>query len=170
VLKAPGFTDEAVRRRYRDLFAGHGIGERRLEFTGRTTPAEHMRAMTAVDIALDSFPYTGGATTVDTLWMGVPVIARIGDTLSHRHSAGYLSTIGLSELIADSPERYVGLAVELAGDRPRLAALRAELRVRMTASPLCDEAGFVQAFSAACATIRNRLLAGEAPRSLEVTP
>ncbi len=169
LLKAPGFTDEAVRRRYRALFAGHGIGEERLDFIGRTPPAEHMAAMTAVDIALDSFPYTGGATTVDTLWMGVPVIALIGDTLAHRHSAGYLTVTGLGDLVAADPGRYVELAVELAGDRPRLAELRAGLRARMIASPLCDEAGFVRAFTAACVEIRARRLAGEPPRSLDVT-
>jgi len=170
MLKAPGFTEEAVRRRYRELFAGHGIGEERLEFAGRTTPADHMAAMTAVDIALDSFPYTGGATTVDTLWMGVPVIALIGDTLAHRHSAGYLTATGLADLVAADPDRYVELAVELAADRPRLAELRAGLRARMSASPLCDEAGFVRAFTAACVEIRARLLAGEPPRSLDLTP
>ena len=170
VLKAPGFTDEAVRRRYQGLFVGHGIANERLEFVGRTSPAEHMRAMTGVDIALDSFPYTGGATTVDTLWMGVPVVALIGDTLSHRHSAGYLTVTGLADLIASDPDRYVERAVELAGDRSRLAELRAGLRARMAASPLCDEAAFVHAFTAACVTIRARLLAGEQPRALDVTP
>ena len=170
VLKAPGFTDEAVRQRYRAAFAGHGIGEERLAFIGRTRPAEHMEAMSGVDIALDSFPYTGGATTVDTLWMGVPVIALIGDTLCHRHSAGYLSVTGLADLIASDTDAYVELAVQLAGDLPHLAKLRAGLRARMAASPLCDEAGFVRAFTAACAEIWARSLAGEAPRALEVAP
>ena len=168
VLKAPGFTEEGVRRRYREMFAGHGIGSERLEFLGRTSPAEHMRAMSAVDIALDSFPYTGGATTVDTLWMGAPVVALSGETFAHRHSAGYLAVTGLGDLVATDSEGYVGLAAALAGDRPRLAALRAGLRGRMLASPLCDEAGFVAAFTAACAAIRDRLLAGEAPASLDV--
>ncbi len=170
LLKAPGFTDEAVRRRYRTLFSGHGIDGERLEFVGRTSPADHMRAMTGVDIALDSFPYTGGATTVDTLWMGVPVVALIGETLAHRHSAGYLTAAGLADLIAADPGRYAGLAVELAGDRARLAALRAGLRGRMAASPLMDEAAFVGAFTAACAAIQARLLVGEPPRALEITP
>ena len=167
-LKAPGFTDEAVRRRYRALFAGHGIAEERLDFIGRTSPADHLRAMGEVDIALDSFPYTGGATTVDTLWMGTPVVALIGETLAHRHSAGYLTAIGLGDLIAADPERYLELAVELAGDRARLQVLRTGLRARMMASPLCDETGFVRAFTAACILIRARLLAGEPPRSLDV--
>ncbi|MEI7607572.1 MAG: tetratricopeptide repeat protein [Rhodospirillaceae bacterium] len=168
VLKAPGFTEEGVRRRYREMFAGHGIGSERLEFLGRTSPAEHMRAMSAVDIALDSFPYAGGATTVDSLWMGAPVVALNGETFAHRHSAGYLGVTGLGDLVADDVEGYVGRALELAADRPRLAALRAGLRARMLASPLCDEAGFVAAFTAACTAIRARALAGAAPASLDV--
>ena len=167
-LKAPAFTDEAVRRRYRALFAGHGIADDRLDFIGRTSPADHLRAMGEVDIALDSFPYTGGATTVDTLWMGTPVVALIGETLAHRHSAGYLTAVGLTDLIASTPERYLDLAADLAEDPARLQALRAGLRSRMAASPLCDEAAFVRAFIAACAVIHNRHLAGEPPRSLEV--
>ena len=100
--------------------------------------------------------------------MGVPVVALIGDTLAHRHSAGYLTASGFDDLIAADPDRYVERALELAADRPRLAELRATLRARMTASPLCDEAGFVRAFAATCAAIRNRLLAGEPPAALEV--
>ena len=169
-LKAPGFTDPATRERYRALFAGFGIGDERLEFLGRTPPAEHMRAMSAVDIALDSFPYTGGATTVDTLWMGTPVITLPGETMGNRLSAGYLTAIGLPGLIARDPEHYVELAVELALDDARLGALRAGLRTQMANSPLCDETRFVRTFEAACATIWERHAAGAPPRSVDVSP
>jgi predicted O-linked N-acetylglucosamine transferase (SPINDLY family) len=166
-LKAPGFTDAAVRARFAGLFAARGVGAERLEFLGRTDPAGHLRAMTGVDIALDSFPYTGGATTVDTLWMGTPVVALAGETLAHRHSAGYLAAAGLPEFAVSDPDRYLALALELAGDPARLRDLRASLRPRLAASPLCDEAGFVRAFTTACATLHDRLLAGEAVRAFE---
>ncbi len=167
-LKAPGFTDEATRQRYRAQFQGFGLDDARLEFIGRTPPTEHMQAMSAVDIALDSIPYTGGATTVDTLWMGTPVITLPGETMASRLSAGYLSAIGLSEFIARDAEQYIELAVELALDTPRLATLRATLRAVMAASPLCDEARFVQSFERACATVWARHCAGKAPRALDV--
>ena len=163
VLKAPGFTDEPTRQRYRDRLQGFGIDGERLEFIGRTTPTEHMRAMSAVDIALDSFPYNGGATTVDTLWMGTPVITLPGETMASRLSAGYLSASGLTAFIARDPGHYVDLAVELALDASRLAKLRATLRPEMAASPLCDEARFVRSFETACTTIWERYCAGEPP-------
>ncbi|MEI6559459.1 MAG: tetratricopeptide repeat protein [Rhodospirillaceae bacterium] len=169
-LKAPGFTDPATRQRYLELFAAHGIGAERLTVLGRTSPSEHMAAMTATDIALDSFPYTGGATTVDTLWMGVPVITLAGETMAGRLSAGYLTAIGRSELIAGDDDAYVELAVALARDAGRLATLRSGLRPSMADSPLCDEARFVRTFEAACAAIRARLQAGEPPCSFEVKP
>ena len=170
VLKAPGFNDPAVQRRYRALFAAQGIGAERLEVLGRTSPAEHMRAMTETDIALDSLPYTGGATTVDTLWMGVPVITLAGETMAGRLSAGYLDAIGLSELTARSPDHYADLAVALASDPARLASLRSGLRPRMTASPLCDEGRFVRSFEAACTAIWSRHCAGEAPAAVTIPP
>ena len=120
------------------------------------------------DIALDSFPYTGGATTVDTLWMGTPVITMPGETMGNRLSAGYLAAIGLPGLIARDLDHYVELAVELALDASRLDALRSGLRPRMAASPLCHEAGFVRAFEAACAAIWARHCAGEPPASVTV--
>ena len=167
-LKAPGFNDEATQQRYRTLFAGHGIGGERLDFAGRTSPAAHMLAMTGVDIALDSFPYTGGATTVDTLWMGTPVITLPGETMGNRLSAGYLSAAGFPEGIARDADDYVERAVGLAVDTPRLASLHATLRTTMAASPLCDETRFVRSFEAACTAIWERHCAGEPPRSLTV--
>jgi predicted O-linked N-acetylglucosamine transferase (SPINDLY family) len=168
LLKARSFDDAATRARYEALFAEQGVGRDRLEFVGWTPPAEHMQAMSRADIALDSFPYAGGATTLDTLWMGVPVVACPGEPLSSRHSTSYLSTIGMPELIAGDLDHYVELAVALANDPLRLADLRATLRPHMAASPLCDAERFVNHLEAACMAMWTRHLAGEPPESFDV--
>jgi predicted O-linked N-acetylglucosamine transferase (SPINDLY family) len=91
-----------------------------------------------IDVALDPFPFGGGATTCEALWMGVPVVTWPGETFASRHSCSYLQAIGLPELIADGADAYVELAVQLAQDLPRLQSLRSALRPRMASSPLCD--------------------------------
>jgi predicted O-linked N-acetylglucosamine transferase (SPINDLY family) len=99
---------------------------------------EFWRAYHDIDVALDTFPFSGGITTCDALWMGVPVITCPGETFAARHSLSHLSSVGLTEMIADSVEGYVDQAVALANDLPRLAELRSGLRKRVAASPLCD--------------------------------
>ena len=99
-----------------------------------------------IDIALDPFPYNGGLTTLEALWMGVPVITRPGETFAGRHSLTHLSNLGLTQTIARNPNEYVTLAVSLAEDLPGLAALRAGLRERMASSPLCNGPQFADDF------------------------
>jgi protein O-GlcNAc transferase len=89
-------------------------------------------------VALDPFPFSGSTITCESLWMGVPVITCPGETFASRHSLGHLTNVGLTETIAHDLDEYVELAVSLASDQPRLAALRSGLRERMAASPLCD--------------------------------
>src|SRR5206468_6775396 len=101
--------------------------------------AGHLAAYRDVDVALDPFPYGGGTTTCDALWMGVPVVTRPGDTFASRHALGHLAAVGLaSELVARDADDYVALAAGLARDPGRLAELRAGLRGRVARSPLCD--------------------------------
>lgn len=91
-----------------------------------------------MDIALDPFPFGGGMTSLDTLWMGVPVITRAGDTPASRQTGSFLTLIGMDELIAGTFEEYEQKAVELAGDPSRLAELRSNLRECLQKSPLLD--------------------------------
>jgi protein O-GlcNAc transferase len=138
VLKYQGLESESVRRRYRGLFKSEGVDPSRVELTPPSVYAEYLAAHAEVDIALDPFPFGGGITTCDALWMGVPVITCPGETFASRHALSHLANGGLTETIAGTLEEYVELAVSLAGDLPRLASLRASLREQMAASPLCD--------------------------------
>ncbi len=138
VVKYKGLDDPPVARRLAERFAGHGIAPSRVECRG-SSPHEAMLAQYHdLDLALDPFPFNGGVTTCEALWMGVPVITCPGETFASRHSLTHLSNIGLPELIARNLEEYVELAVSWAEDLPRLAALRARLRAQMAAAPLCD--------------------------------
>jgi protein O-GlcNAc transferase len=138
MLKYRGLGEEAVCRRYLGLFTAVGVDPSRVELTPRSSYAEYLSAYHEVDIALDPFPFGGGITTCDALWMGVPVIICPGETFASRHSLSHLCNIGLTETIATTLEEYVELAVSLANDLPRLSRLRAGLRERMAASALCD--------------------------------
>ena len=133
-----GLDDPTVKRRYLDLFAAHGVAPQRLELLPASSYTEYLATYHEVDVALDPFPFSGSATTCEALWMGVPVVTCPGETFAGRHSLSHLSSMGLTETIARDLDEYVELAVSLAGDLPRLAALRAGLRQRMADSPLCD--------------------------------
>jgi len=170
LLKATRFGDPDVQERYRQLFRDGGVTAERLDFVGATPPAEHMAFMSRADIALDTVPFTGGATTVDALWMGVPVITCPGETISSRHSLDHLTHAGLTELIAPDLDRYVALALALAQDPVRLARLRAGLRPRLAASPLCDGGQFVRHFETAIMTLWERYRSGQTPESFAVAP
>jgi predicted O-linked N-acetylglucosamine transferase (SPINDLY family) len=138
VFKYKGWNDCGVARRFAEMFAAHAIDPGRLEFLGHSPHAELLAAYHRIDLALDPFPYNGGVTTCEALWMGVPVVTCPGETFASRHSLSHLSNVGLTETIAHDLDEYVELAVSLAGDLPRLAMLRGDLRRRMAASPLCD--------------------------------
>jgi protein O-GlcNAc transferase len=129
--------------------ASAGIEGDRLHFSGRQTFAKYMETYAQIDIALDPFPYGGGITTLDALWMGVPVITLSGATAVGRGGRSILSNLGLTELIGLDPGQYAQIAIELASDRDRMLTLRSGLRARMLASPLLDAVGFARDVEAA---------------------
>jgi protein O-GlcNAc transferase len=142
VLKSGPLSDETVRHRYTALFGKHGIGPERLELHGHSAHGEYLAAYGQIDVALDPFPYNGGTTTVEALWMGVPVVALRGDRFVSRMCVTHLTSAGLEGLIAETMHDYVEKAVALATDPEQLVTLRATLRQRLQASPLCDAARF----------------------------
>lgn len=149
VLHYLGLDDSATAQRFRELFAAQGIEPTRLELRGRAERAGLLARYNEVDVALDPFPYSGGLTTCEALWMGVPVVTWPRETFASRHSLSHLSNVGITETIANSREEYVACAVALAQDVHRLAELRATLRERMASSPLCDAPRFAANLQAA---------------------
>lgn len=142
LLKYRGMGDPSVARRLAEQFRTAGVDPGRVEFSPFSPHAELLEQYNRVDIGLDPFPYSGGVTSCEALWMGVPVITCPGETFASRHALTHLSNIGLTETIAPTFQAYEDLAVGLAADLPRLAALRTRLRPQMAASPLCDGARF----------------------------
>ena len=130
----------AAERRIRELFAQHGIAAPRLDIRPRVTHEEFLAAHNGVDIALDAFPYHGTTTTCFSLWMGLPVVTLAGATHVSRVGVSLLGNAGLREFVANNADDYVDIAVKLALDLPRLAALRAKLRGVLLDSPLTDGA------------------------------
>lgn len=149
VLKCPGFDDAEVRARLTQFFDAESIVANRVEMQGTTSHQQQLAQYQRIDLALDTFPYSGGLTTLEACWMGVPVVTCPGETFASRHSLSHLSNIGATDTIARDPADYVARAVNLARNPPRLSALRAGLRERMARSPLCDLDGFAAQFTAA---------------------
>ncbi len=141
VMGVPAGRAEAELRR--DL-TRPGIAPHRITTVPYGSLQEYLRRFDAVDIALDTMPYSGGTTTCDALWMGVPVVTLPGSRSVSRSATSVLSSVGLTEWIAQDAEDYVGRAVRFAAQPERLAELRGSLRDRMRASPLMDEVGFTR--------------------------
>lgn len=141
-LKAAPFADAAVRQRYRDLFAGHGIAPERIDIDGPSEFADLMATYRHIDIGLDPTPYNGGTTTYQALWMGVPVVTLAGKNFCGRMSASILGNLGLDEFITESEEEYIRTAVRLAKNAPRRAELRIGLRETIRNARSCDPAAF----------------------------
>jgi predicted O-linked N-acetylglucosamine transferase (SPINDLY family) len=154
LLKDARVHDPLTARRHRERFVGAGIDPARLDILPRAVDAAaHLAAYARVDVALDPFPYNGTTTTCEALWMGVPVVTLAGDRHAARVGASLLHRVGLDDLVTSGHDAYVGAAVALARDPTRVAQLRADLRERVRASPLCDAPGFARALEAAYRTI-----------------
>jgi protein O-GlcNAc transferase len=124
----------------------YGIDPARVETHGFAQREAYLAAHAEVDMILDTFPYPGGTTTCEALWMGVPTLTLAGDSLLARQGASLLTAAGLAEWVATSQEEYIARAIMLASDLPNLAALRAGLRQHLLASPLFDAPRFARHF------------------------
>jgi protein O-GlcNAc transferase len=160
LLKNRGFEAPGTAERIRQQFAALSIDPGRITFQGWSPHADLLATYNEVDIVLDTFPYNGGLNTCEALWMGVPVVTCPGETFASRHGLAHLTAAGVPETIAQDLDEYVQLAVALASDLPRLSALRAGLRGRVAASPLCDGPRFAQHFAALLREIWRRWCAG----------
>ena len=154
LLKGKPFADAGTRALFLARLGKRGVAAERVELMAwLPDAAAHLAVYHRVDIALDPFPYNGTTTTCEALWMGVPVVTLRGDRHAGRVGASLLSQIGLPDLIANSVEEYVEIAVALASDPARLMDLRRSLRARIAASPLCDGRAFARKIEAAFRTM-----------------
>jgi predicted O-linked N-acetylglucosamine transferase (SPINDLY family) len=127
-----------------DAFSDQGVEPARLEFVPRARLGDYLIQYGKFDIALDTFPYNGHTTSLDALWMGVPVVSLIGKTVAGRAGLSQLSNLNLAELVATDEDQYIQIAADLAADLPRLSDLRSSLRQRMGESPLTEPRRFAR--------------------------
>ena len=146
-LKADIFSEDDARAQVLERIAAAGIPTSRVDAEGNSP--DYLAAYNRMDIALDPFPYPGGGTTCDALYMGVPVVTLSGETLGSRFGASLLVNIGAEALVAHTEEEYISLAVSLAGDTQTLDALHTGLRGMLVRSPVMDAAGYGTAVGAA---------------------
>ena len=144
VLKWRSFNDEAFCQQVTEAFAQRGIAAERIELRGPSFHADLLKQYADIDIALDPFPFTGGLTSCEAMWMGVPVVTWPQSRVVSRQTHALLHQIGLPELSATNAEDYVRIAAQLAADPARLTHLRATLRDQMRASPLMDTAAYTR--------------------------
>jgi predicted O-linked N-acetylglucosamine transferase (SPINDLY family) len=136
--------EDATQRAFRERLAAHGIDAARVTLHGKQSRPAYLRAHAQIDVLLDTFPYPGGTTTCEALWMGVPTIALAGSTMLSRQGESLLAAAGLRGWIARDGDDYVRIAVERTADLPALAQFRSGLRDRLTASALFDAKRFAR--------------------------
>jgi predicted O-linked N-acetylglucosamine transferase (SPINDLY family) len=151
-MKFPTLADERTADAYRAAFAQHGVDPARVTMRGsHYDHGDHLAEHAEVDVILDAFPYNGTTTTCEALWMGVPVLSRVGDRHVARVGKSLLSQVRLDHFACDDDEALVAVATRLASPTgvAELVALRATLRYTMIHSPLCDAAYKARAIEAA---------------------
>ncbi|WP_322047595.1 tetratricopeptide repeat protein [Paraburkholderia sp. J67] len=145
LLVAKGRAREQVSQKFKAL----GVDPSRLTYVDHQQRSDYLRTYCNIDISLDTLPYNGHTTSLDSFWMGVPVVTVIGNTPVARGGYSLLSNLQLPELAAHSDEAYAQIAVDLARDLPRLRQLRSTLRARIEHSPLMDGERFARSMEAA---------------------
>ena len=144
---------------YLKLFLEEGISKDRVEIYGRLANyQDHLNLYNLIDICLDTFPYNGATTTCEALWMGVPVIALLGDRHVGRVGASILNSAGLKDFVAEDSDAYIDLATEYAGNEDYLENLRLSLRQKIQSSSLCDADTAARSLETAYKEMWNRYL------------
>jgi protein O-GlcNAc transferase len=147
LIRNKALGESAAQQQLRERFAAQGISVEHLLLEGPSTHFEFLDTYRRIDLALDVFPYSGGTTTMEALWQGVPVVSFNGDRWASRTSVSLLQAAGLGEFVGRSLREYVDLAVNWAADREtlaRLAMVRSGLREQLRLSPVCDSTAFAQ--------------------------
>jgi predicted O-linked N-acetylglucosamine transferase (SPINDLY family) len=143
LLKYIGYGQEQLKDRLKVEFAQHVIDPGRILIEScEPSPPVLMAAYNRVDIGLDTLPYSGGVTTCEALWMGVPTVTCPGKTFASRHALSHLTNAGLAQFVATDRSAYIDLAVRWAQRTNELAALRMQMREQVRQSPLCDAQRF----------------------------
>ena len=145
-----------------------GVAPERLVFAPRILEEDHLVRLRLADLFLDTLPYNAHATASDALWAGLPVVTCMGNTFAGRVAASLLRAIGLPELVTSSLAEYEELALVLARDRERLAAIKGKLMRNRNAEPLFDTARFTRDLETAYTTMWERTQRGEPPESFSV--
>jgi predicted O-linked N-acetylglucosamine transferase (SPINDLY family) len=158
LLKSGMFDDPKGRRKVLETFARLGIEEARLELRGSTSRRDHLAAFGHADITLDPFPQNGGISTLESLWMGAPVVAKLGNALGSRASGAILHALGLQDWVAQDDEEYLAVAVRKAADIRALARFRTDIRSRIMASPAGNPDLYTLAVESAYRTMWRRWL------------
>ena len=151
---------DGPRGRFLEFFAREGVEAERIDFIPRCSREEYFDLYHRLDLVLDSFPYGGHTTSLDALWMGVPVVTLASERSVSRAGLSVLNNLGLQELVTFTEDEYVHAAVTLANDLPRLAELRRTLRSRMENSVLMDAPHFARQIEAAYRTMWREWCAG----------
>jgi predicted O-linked N-acetylglucosamine transferase (SPINDLY family) len=141
LLSAP---EGSARQRVTQRLLSLGIDPSRIQFAGWLRRPRYLQLFNQIDISLDTLPYNGHTTSLDSFYMGVPVITRIGKTAPGRAGWSQLSNLGLTELAALNQEQFIQIATTLAADLAKLAEMRSNLRHRMERSPLMDAGAFTR--------------------------
>ena len=155
LLKSAAFNHPATCKVFATRFQQRGIAANRLELRGSSTHSQMLAEYADVDIALDPFPYNGGVTTCEALWMGVPVVMLLGDSMLSRQSAALLTSAGLAHWIARTDDEWLAIVSELASQPQRLAQIRRSLRPMIASSALIDGPRFADRFAALLEEIRR---------------
>jgi len=162
-LLLAGGLDE-YERNIRDWFSKKSIDQNRIRFLPRTSRDSYLAAYLECDLFLDTFPYNAGTTGSDALWMGVPLITLVGDSMPARYGLSLLQGVGLGELAVKSKAEYVGLALELYRDRVRLRALSSHLEAVRNTAPLFNSPMFVRQLESAFQEMVAQL--GQEPKDI----